>query len=111
MVEKKSIEIVIPIFNEKRELTENIERLHSFLDKNFKEVKWRILIVDNASTDQSLLLAKKLTARKSNVGYLHLDDKGRGRAVKKAWMQSQADYLAYMDVDLSTDLKYFKSLI
>jgi len=45
------------------------------------------------------------------VDYLRLEQKGRGRALKQAWTQSQADVMSYMDVDLSTDLSAFIPLI
>jgi hypothetical protein len=35
---------------------------------------------------------------------VHLPQKGRGRALKKAWLESDADAMSYMDIDLSTDL-------
>ena len=111
MAEKKSLEIVVPIYNEENELEDNINKLYSFLSRNFRHLKWRITIADNASTDKSLLIAKKLAARNKGINFLHLTQKGRGRAVKNAWAKSKADYLSYMDVDLSTDLKYLKPLI
>ena len=42
---------------------------------------------------------------------LHLDQKGRGRALKAAWLASEADIVSYMDVDLSTNLSSFMPLI
>lgn len=111
MGQKESIEIVVPIYNEEKELEVNITRLHSFLSRNFHEFKWQITIADNASSDQSPQIAKKLSVRNSGIKYFHLNQKGRGRAVKKAWADSSADFLVYMDVDLSTDLKYLKPLV
>lgn len=111
MAQKASLEIVIPIYNEEKELEQNISKLHSFLVRNFNDYKWHITIADNASTDMSFNLAKKLSSRIKNVDYFHFKQKGRGLAVKSVWEQSKADYLSYMDVDLSTDLKYYKPLI
>ena len=111
MAKKISLEIVIPVYNEEKELEGSINKLHSFLIRNFRDYHWSITIADNASTDNSLSIAKKLARRKNGVGFIHLDQKGRGRAVKKVWSQSRADFLSYMDVDLSTDLRYFKQLI
>lgn len=104
MVKKTSIEIVIPIYNEELELDANIRKLHTFLIKKLGKYSWHITIADNASTDKSLVIAKKLTKYLSHVGFSHLDKKGRGRAVKKVWLESSADIVAYMDVDLSSDL-------
>lgn len=111
MPKKKSVEIVIPIYNEEVELSDSIMKLHSHLKQYLRDFNWHITIADNASTDMSLTIARKLSKKLSSVGYLHLSQKGRGRAVKKAWSQSKAQVLVYMDVDLSTDLKYLNSLI
>ena len=111
MGKKYSLEIVIPIYNEEKELAQNIGRLHSFLEKNLSTYKWHITIADNASIDNSLQIAKKLCKKLERISVLHLSQKGRGRAVKKAWRESKADILVYMDVDLSTDLNSLPSLI
>lgn len=111
MAQKASLEIVIPIYNEEKELEDNINKLHSFLSSNFKDYKWNITIADNASTDNSFKIAKILSSGKKYIDCFHLDEKGRGLAVKSVWAKSKADFLSYMDVDLSTDLKYLKPLI
>lgn len=108
---KKSLEIVIPIYNEEKELEKNIKKLHSFLGKNLKNYQWQITVADNASTDTSLSVAKRLSKKLVHVGFVHLSKKGRGRAVKKAWRESKAAILMYMDVDLSTDLSGLPPLI
>ena len=105
MRKKYSVEIVIPIYNEEKELEPNIKKLHSFLRRSFTDYNWRITIADNASTDRSLEIAKKLSQKNPRIGFIHLTLKGRGRAVKKVWLKSSADILAYMDVDLSSDLE------
>lgn len=110
-MKKKSVEIVIPIYNEQEELVKNITKLHSFVKNNLYTYAWSITIADNASTDSSFVLAQKLARSKTGIKCLHLEQKGRGRAVKKAWRQSAADILVYMDVDLSTDLKSLLPLI
>lgn len=110
-MKKYSVEIVIPIYNEQEELVENITKLYTFAKSKLGSYKWSITIADNASTDESFDLAQRLARSKSGIKSLHLDNKGRGRAVKKAWRQSSADILIYMDLDLSTDLKSLSALI
>src|SRR6202043_3922808 len=70
-----------------------------------------ITIADNASTDATWAIATRLAAELPWVRALHLDRKGRGRALRTAWMQSEASVLAYMDVDLSTDLNALLPLV
>ncbi|OGG00527.1 hypothetical protein A2Y99_03770 [Candidatus Gottesmanbacteria bacterium RBG_13_37_7] len=102
---KKTVEIVIPIYNEEKELEANISKLYNFLDNSLRSYLWLIIIADNASTDRSKAISKRLMKRFPRVRYQYFDQKGRGRAVKKTWQKSKAEYLCYMDVDLSTDLQ------
>lgn len=111
MGKKPSVDVVIPIYNEEQELEDNIRKLHSFLKAQNLDFVWNITIVDNASTDNSLTIARRLATSLPGISVLHLTEKGRGRAVKAAWQRSTATYVAYMDVDLSTDLASFPRLI
>ena len=101
----KSVDLVIPCYNEERVLAASVEKLRAWCGEHLTAYKWRIVIADNASTDGTLAVAQRLEAdRAEDVAVLHLDRKGRGRALKRAWLESPADAMCYMDVDLSTDL-------
>jgi putative flippase GtrA len=97
------IDIVVPVYNEAAGLDASVRRLHRFLCNGFP-VSWRITIVDNASSDSTWPLACRLSRDLTGVRALRLADKGRGRALHAAWGANDATVLAYMDVDLSTDL-------
>ena len=97
------VEIVIPVYNEERALAGSIHRLHHFLDTRLP-FSWQITIVDNASTDITPEIARTLAAELDRVRVMRLERKGRGRALRAAWSASHARVVAYMDVDLSTDL-------
>jgi glycosyltransferase involved in cell wall biosynthesis len=91
-------------------LEKNILTLFKFLSDNFRH-KWQIVIADNASTDSTLKITQSLAAKHDGISYIHLEQKGRGRALKKAWLESKADIVSYMDVDLSTNLNSFPLLV
>ncbi|WP_374215941.1 dolichyl-phosphate beta-glucosyltransferase, partial [Frankia sp. AiPs1] len=97
------LDMVVPVYNEERDLGPSVRRLHAFLLERFP-YPFRITIADNASTDGTLALARALAAELPGVAVAHLDLKGRGRALHAVWSSSDADVLAYTDVDLSTDL-------
>jgi glycosyltransferase involved in cell wall biosynthesis len=98
------LDIVIPVYNEAHVLAGSVERLRAFLEQAKFPYTWRIVVADNASTDETLSVARALEDRFGDVTPLHLPQKGRGRALRKAWLESDADAMCYMDVDLSTDL-------
>jgi hypothetical protein len=97
------VEIVVPVYNEQDDLGASIARLYDYLEDNFP-LTWLITIADNASTDSTWAIACRLARELPGVRALHLPQKGRGRALRTAWLQSSASVVAYMDVDLSTDL-------
>ncbi|HET8980353.1 MAG TPA: dolichyl-phosphate beta-glucosyltransferase [Solirubrobacteraceae bacterium] len=107
---RTSLEVVVPVHNEEASLQASVRRLHRFLGDELPHV-WRIVIADNASTDGTLRLARALAGELDHVDVLHLDAKGRGRALRAAWGRSDADVLCYMDVDLSTDLRALLPLV
>ncbi len=104
------VDVVVPVYNEERDLGPSVRRLRAFLDTDFP-FSARITIADNASTDGTLALANSLAAELPGVAVLHLPQKGRGRALNAAWLASDADVVAYMDVDLSTDLRALLPLV
>jgi putative flippase GtrA len=97
------VEIVIPVYNEERTLAASVHRLHRFLEGRLP-FSWQITIADNASTDMTPEMARALAAELDRVRVLRLEQKGRGRALRATWSASRARVVAYMDVDLSTDL-------
>jgi glycosyltransferase involved in cell wall biosynthesis len=106
-----SVEVVVPVHNEEVALLRNIPELCDYLETYFP-YRWSVTIVDNASSDHTFAVARELAATyHPRVSLLRLDKKGRGRALKAAWSASEADIVAYMDVDLSTNLWAFLPLV
>jgi len=103
--------VVIPVYNEETDLPRCIRTLHPFLKAHLPDRSWRILIADNGSTDATLQVAAQLSREYPEAAFVHIPVKGRGRALKQAFLQSQADILSYMDVDLATGLEAFPLLL
>jgi glycosyltransferase involved in cell wall biosynthesis len=104
------VDLVVPVFNEEAVLARSIRRLHHYLSTRFP-FTWRISIVDNASIDRTWACARELAAELPHVRAVHLDRKGRGLALRTAWLRSDAEVVAYTDVDLSTDLDALLPLV
>jgi glycosyltransferase involved in cell wall biosynthesis len=104
------VDVVVPVYNEDAVLATSIRRLHDYLTARFP-FTWQITIVDNASTDATWSEAAALARELPHVRAQHLDRKGRGLALRSAWTTSDAAVVAYMDVDLSTDLAALLPLV
>jgi len=97
------LDVVVPVYNEEIDLEPCVRRVHTYLSANFP-YRFRITVADNASTDSTLEVARRLAFDIPEVAWVHLPEKGRGRALKHVWTHSDAAVLAYLDADLSTDL-------
>lgn len=106
----QAVEIVVPVHNEAPTLRANVEALLAFLREEFP-FPFGIVIADNASTDETRQIAAALDAEHVEVSTIAVERKGRGLALRTAWLSSRADVVSYMDVDLSTNLESFLPLV
>ncbi|NUS72619.1 MAG: bifunctional glycosyltransferase family 2/GtrA family protein [Corynebacteriales bacterium] len=104
------LDVTIPVYNEEATLAACVRRLHDYLSEHVPYT-FRITIADNASTDSTGWIAGALAGDLPDVAVVRLDRKGRGGALREVWSTSNAQVLAYMDVDLSTDLSGLLPLI
>jgi glycosyltransferase involved in cell wall biosynthesis len=107
---KPRVDVVIPVYNEVAVLRQSVEKTLALFDQQ-PQYEWRVVIADNGSTDGTGALAAGLAAHHPQVEAVLLTVKGRGLALREAWLQSPADVVGYMDVDLSTDLAHLPVLI
>lgn len=105
-----TVDIVIPVLNEEVALPGCIEKLYAFI-ADHPDRDWRVVVADNGSTDRTTEIAHELAEKHAGLSVSRLDQRGRGRALKQAWSESDADVRLYMDVDLSTDLKSLPLLV
>ncbi|GAB23066.1 putative glycosyltransferase [Gordonia polyisoprenivorans NBRC 16320 = JCM 10675] len=104
------LDIVVPVYNEENDIARCLQRLHEHLRTNVP-FSARITVADNASTDSTVAIAAGIADELDGIRVAHLDEKGRGRALKAVWSRSDAQIVAYCDVDLSTDLNALMPLI
>src|SRR5665648_1186452 len=104
------LDLVIPVYNEEVGLERSVRTVRTYLDRCFPYPA-RVTIADNASTDGTLDIARTLAQELPGVRVVHLPAKGRGRALRTVWLVSDAQVLAYLDVDLSTDLSALLPLV
>ncbi|HTX63486.1 MAG TPA: dolichyl-phosphate beta-glucosyltransferase [Acidimicrobiales bacterium] len=104
------LDVVIPVYNEERVLERSVRRLRAHLDA---DLPWAsvVTVVDNGSTDATSAVADRLAASLPGVRVRHLVEKGRGLSLRTAWGTSDAQIVAYMDVDLSTALSALLPLV
>lgn len=112
MKDKTTLSVVVPVYNEERDVPQKIPILYEFLKDNFKEYSWEIVIADNGpSQDKTGIVSRLLEGKHKNIRYVLIPRPGRGNALKEVWLASRSELLCYMDVDLSSDLGYLPQLV
>jgi glycosyltransferase involved in cell wall biosynthesis len=104
------VDVVVPVRNEEHDLGPSIRRLVTYLRASFPFTA-RVTIADNGSTDGTAAIAAGLACELDEVRAIIMDLPGRGRALRAIWSESDAEVLAYMDVDLSTELNALLPLV
>ncbi len=103
--------ITVPCYNEEEILQNTVEELHKFCSYAFKDLKWIIVIGDNASTDKTAEIGKKLSKNFKEVEYFHLNKKGRGYVLREIWNKYDSNIYLYTDADLSTSVTHIKEIV
>ncbi|PWW21117.1 glycosyltransferase involved in cell wall biosynthesis [Geodermatophilus normandii] len=104
------VDVVVPVRDEQTDLEPCLRRLHAHLTGSLP-YPFRITVAENGSTDRTLEIAHRVAAELPGVEVLALPEPGRGRALRTAWLRSDAPVLVYTDVDLSTDLAALLPLV
>ena len=109
----KSVDIIVPVYSGNLvELAPNIAQQIDFFRKNLNGYRWKIVIAINGKNAGEIIdLAKYLSKKYKEVSYIYTEVAGKGAGVLAGWERSDADILAYMDIDLSVELSDFRNLI
>ena len=107
---KNSIDIVLPVYNESKNLEKRFMRLYDFLSKKIEQ-DWVITIAENGSNDNTLQISKSLQRKYKRCRVISIEEPGKGQALKNAWLTSSSDIYGYMDSDLSTDIEILPQFI
>ncbi len=103
--QKLSVNILFPVLNERLRLESGIDRTMDYLKKNVKN-PYKVTILDNGSEDETPQIGKALEEKYPEVTYVRVGERGVGVAFRKGIELSKSDIVGYMDIDLSTDIRY-----
>lgn len=108
--EVNSINLLFPVLNERLRLQKGIEATIAYVREHVK-IPCRLTILDNGSEDETPEIGKKLEEVYPEVTYVRVGERGVGVAFRKGIELNDCDIVGYMDIDLSTDLKYLGKTI
>jgi glycosyltransferase involved in cell wall biosynthesis len=97
------LDVIIPVYNEEAVLEASVRELHAFMTEQCP-LPWRVTVYSNGSTDRTVEIGTRLAGQLPGVVFKHTDEKGKARALRRGWLESQAEYVGFMDADLATGL-------
>ena len=107
----KTISIIIPTYNEEDRIPKSLEKISEYT-KNDPD-KYEVIVVDDASTDNTSETAKKFESKIQNLKVLRLEKSrfaGKGYAVNKGVLASSGDLILFTDADGSTPIEELDKL-
>ena len=104
------VDVIVPVCDNEELIAERLAELHAYLTAEL-QLRWRITVVDCASTDDTLSVATWLSGTLPAVRVLPLDEPGRGWALRIAWTESSSAVVACVDIDLASKLDRLGPLV
>lgn len=108
--EKLSINILFPVLNERLRLESGIDRTMAYLREHVT-IPYELTILDNGSEDETPQIGQRLEKTYPEVTYVRVGQRGVGVAFRKGIELNRCALVGYMDIDLSTDIKYLGETI
>ena len=104
------VSVVLPAYNEADKLELAVAKIsHALIEWGYS---FEIIIAEDGSMDGTAEQAEELAQELSFVKHVHREKRqGRGTALSNAFKQCRGEVFVYMDLDLSTELKYLKPLV
>jgi glycosyltransferase involved in cell wall biosynthesis len=103
--------LLLPAYNEATVLPWSVQTLAAYAGKALAEYDWKIVVVDNGSTDNTPAVIADLQKSNPELELLRISQKGRGRALKRAWQELDYDVSLYMDVDLAVGIEAVRPVV
>lgn len=103
--------LALPTHNEELIIVETIESVLAAMKRYFPNDDWEVVVADNGSTDRTGELVRGLQTTEPRLRLWSTSAAGKGPAIRSVWSASDADYLVFMDADLSTELACLPALL
>lgn len=103
------ISVVIPAYNEEKQIGNALARIKDYLTEKGKP--FEIIVVDDGSSDKTVEITRKVLADKNFILLRNKENRGKGYSVRRGILISQGKYVLFSDADLSTPIEELEKLI
>ena len=99
--------VIIPTYNEEKDIRECLESLEKQTYKNFE-----VIVVDDGSTDKTLeVIQNEIKRKRLKISLFKQKHQGPGAARNLGSKNAKGEILVFVDADMTFDKEYLKNLI
>ena len=103
------LSIILPAHNEAQRLPESLDKIQKFIEA--EQLDCEVLLIENASTDDTLKIAQDRQKSFPQLEVLSLDQPGKGNAIRTGMLRALGDYRFMADVDLSMPIEELRKFL
>lgn len=105
-MKKTKVSVIIPTYNEERDISDCIL---SILNQSYKNLE--IIIVDDGSTDKTREIVNKIKKKSNKVKLIEGEHKGPGFSRNLGSKKAKGSIFVFVDADMTFDKDYVKNLV
>lgn len=106
----KELSVLLPAYNEAAQIEQCIQEVKVAVSAFSNS--YEIIVSEDGSTDGTDVIVTRLSKTNPNLVLLHSTNRlGKGKGIKNALKVSKGKFIAFMDVDLATDLSCLPELL
>lgn len=99
------ITVVVPVYNEEKIIEKNAEKILVYLEKNFSNGNYQLILSENGSTDNSRKIIRRLLKR-NQISATFNDNKGIKHGIIDGFNHARFDIICFFPIDLSFSLDF-----
>lgn len=109
-INKRTLSLVIPVYNEGEVLRTSVERIRRVLE--FNKLSYELIVVVDGGSDETKKVARNLAKEYPGLKiYSYLKNRGKGYAVKLGFSKAKGDYIGFVDAGLDISLYSLQQMI
>lgn len=109
----KSVDIAFPVYwGNERQIEDAVRKVRVYCEQHLQQYDWGLVMaVNGPNPERTLDLCQRLEHSSPHVRHTYTRSPGKGAGLRSAWESSNADIVAYMDIDLSADIASLPELL
>lgn len=99
MPKEPTLSLIVPAYNEANRLPDTLQKIDEFIQA--QPYNCEVLVIENGSSDDTYQVAADFAKRHASFQVEHLEERGKGLAVRHGMLLAKGQFRMMLDADLS----------